>query len=109
MITHKFHKTKVKIIHFFSKTKIIDSKTKIHIKHLITHLIIFHQEDYCNQNHQQFFQEQRLHSYHVRQPDILEPYKQEQPMRQPRSNAASQNNDYNSQNPVNTDSYQTTQ
>ena len=43
MITHEFYKTKVKIIHFFSKIKIIDSKTELDIKHLITHLIIFHQ------------------------------------------------------------------
>ena len=39
----RFSQTKVKIIHFSSKTKFLDSKTRIDIKHLITHLIIFHQ------------------------------------------------------------------
>ena len=43
MITHEFYKSEVKIIHFFSKIKIIDSKTELDIKYLITHLIIFHQ------------------------------------------------------------------
>ena len=66
-------------------------------------------EDNYNQNHQQFFQNQRLHSYHVNQPDIFEPYTQEQHMRQPRPNLASQNNNFYSQNPVSTDSYQPTQ
>ena len=34
---------KVIIIHFFNKIITINNKTKINIKHLITHLIIFHQ------------------------------------------------------------------
>ena len=65
-------------------------------------------EDYY-QNHQQFYQNQRLHSYHVNQPNIFKPYTQEQHMRQPRPNLASQNNNLYSQNPVSTVSYQPTQ
>ena len=42
MITHDLHKTKVKTIHFISKTNKIDSKTEIDIKHPIIHLIIIH-------------------------------------------------------------------
>ena len=43
MITHEFHKTKVKIINFFNKIKTINNITKINIKDFITLLIIFHQ------------------------------------------------------------------
>ena len=43
MTIHDFHKTKVKIIHFFSRIKTISNKTKIIIKHLIIYLAIYHQ------------------------------------------------------------------
>ena len=66
-------------------------------------------EDYNNQNHQQFYQNQRLHSYHVNQPDIFETYTHEQHMQQPRPNLASQNNSFYSKNPACTLSYQPTQ
>ena len=56
-----------------------------------------------------FYQNQGLHSYHVNQPDIFAPYTQEQHMRQPRPIQASQNNNFHSQNPVSTHSYQPTQ
>ena len=51
-------------------------------------------DDYYNQSNPQFHQNQRLHSYHVNQQDIFEPYTQEQHMRQPRLNLASQNNNF---------------
>ena len=108
MTTHKFHKTKVKIIRFFSKTKKSrQKKTKIDIKHLIIRLIIFSSddEDYYNQNHQQFYRNQRLHSYHMSQPDIFQPYTQEQHMQQPRPNLTSQNK----RSPASKHSYQPTQ
>ena len=66
-------------------------------------------DDFHDQNHQQNFPNQRLHSYHVYQPDIFEPYTREQHMRQPRSNQEPQNNNFYSQNPANTDYYQPTQ
>ena len=66
-------------------------------------------DDFYDQNHQQNFQNRGLHSYHVNQPDIFDPYTREQHMRQPRPNHASQNNKFYSQNPVNTDYYQPTQ
>ena len=53
-------------------------------------------EEYYNQNHQPFYQNQRLHSYQVNQPDIFEPYTQEQHMRQPKSIRTSQNNNFHS-------------
>ena len=56
-----------------------------------------------------FFQNQRLHFYHVEQPDVFEPYTREQRMRQPRPNHESQNNNFSSQNQVNSDYYQPTQ
>ena len=62
-------------------------------------------DDFHDQNHQQHFRNQRLHSYHVNQPDIFELYTREQHMRQPRPNHASQNNNFYSQNPANTDYY----
>ena len=43
-------------------------------------------DDFHDQNHQQTFQNQRLQSYHVNQPNIFEPYTRQQHMRQPRSN-----------------------
>ena len=66
-------------------------------------------DDFYDQNHQQNFQNQRLDSYHVNQPDFFEPYTREQHMRQPRSNHAPQNNNFYSQNPANFDYYQPTQ
>ena len=42
MITHDIHKTKVKIIHFFNRVKIMN-KNKVNIIHLILHLINYHQ------------------------------------------------------------------
>ena len=66
-------------------------------------------DDFHDQNHQQNFQNQRLHSNHVNQPDIFEPNTREQHMRQPRPNHASQNNNFYSQNPANTDYYHPTQ
>ena len=66
-------------------------------------------DNFHNQNHQQIFQNQRPHSYHVHQPDIFEPFIQAQHTRQPRPNHASRNNNFYSQNPVNTDNYQPTQ
>ena len=66
-------------------------------------------EEFHDQNHQQKFQNQRLHSYHVNQPDIFEPSTREQHMRQLRSNYEPQNNNFDSQNPANTDYYQPTQ
>ena len=62
-------------------------------------------EDYYNQNYPQFYQNQRLHSYHVNQPDIFEPYTQEQHMRQARLNLASQIFNFYSQKPVITESF----
>ena len=62
-------------------------------------------DDFHDQNPQQNFKNQRLHSYHVNQPDIFEPYTREQHMRQPRSNHEPQNNNIYSQNPANTDYY----
>ena len=66
-------------------------------------------DDFHDQNHQQNFQNQRLHSSHVNQPDSFEPYTREQHMRQPKLNHASQNNNFYSQNPANTDFHQPTQ
>ena len=66
-------------------------------------------EDFYDQNHQQIFQNQTLHSCQVNQPDIFKPYTREQHMRQPRPNHASQNDNLHSQNPNNTDYYQPTQ
>ena len=43
MNTNKFHKTKVKTIHFLNKTKTIYNKTEKDIKQLNIHLISFHQ------------------------------------------------------------------
>ena len=110
MITQEFHKTKKKINQFFSKTKIIDSNKNRHQTPFYTsNYLSSDDEDYYNQNSPQFYQNQRLHSYHINQPDISEPIKQEQYMRQPRPNLASQNNNFFSQNPVSTDSNQPTQ
>ena len=51
-------------------------------------------DEFHDQNHQQNFQNQRLQSYHVNQPDIFEPYTREQHMRQPRSNTDTKSNKY---------------
>ena len=47
----------------------------------------------------------KFQSYHVNQPDIFEPYTQEQQTRQPIPHHATQNNNFYSQNPANTDYY----
>ena len=62
-------------------------------------------DNFHDPNHQQNFQNQRLHSYHINQPDFFEPYTREQHMRQSRSNHKPQNNIFYSQNPANTDYY----
>ena len=95
---------------FFHQNKTINSKTRIDIKYLFyTHnYLSSDDEDFYDQNHQ-LFQNQRIHSYHVNQPDIFEPYIRVQHMQQPRTNHASQNNNFYSQNPVKTDYYQPTQ
>ena len=103
MITHEIQQTQVKTIHFFNRIKIVNSHTKSNKKHFTIHLIIFHQMMTI------FMTKTILHSYHVNQPDIFEPYTREQNMRQPRPNHASQNNNFYSQNPANTDYYQPTQ
>ena len=65
-------------------------------------------EESYKQNHQRFYRNQRPRSYNIHQADIFEPYTQEE-IRQPRTNPTSQNNNFQSQNPVNTQSYQPTQ
>ena len=56
-----------------------------------------------------FFKKTKDYSYQVNQPDIFDRYTQEQQMRQPRLNLASQNRNFYSQYPVNIDSFQPTQ
>ena len=110
MITHELHKTNVKIIRFFRNINIIDNEIEIAIKHLITHLFIFHKmiKIFITKIINNFIKtkDSTLTSTPT---DILEPYTQEQHMRQPRPNLASQNNNFYSQNLVNTDSYEPTQ
>ena len=73
------------------------------------HKTLYYTPNYLSSDDEDFYdQNQRLHSYHVHQPDIFEPYTQEQHTRQPRPNHASQNNNFYSQIPVNTDYYQPT-
>ena len=111
MITHEIQQTQVKTIHFFNRKK--NSKQPYQNKpktpYYTPNYHSSHDDDVNDQNHQQIFQNQRLHSYHVNQPDIFEPYTREQHMRQPRSNHEPQNNNFYSQNPANTDYYQPTQ
>ena len=101
----------MKITHFVKRIKTINSQTKKKHKtpYYTPNYLSSDDEDFYDQNHQQVSQNQRLHSYHVNQPDIFEPYKREQHMRKSRPNHASQNNNFHSQNPVNTDYYQATQ
>ena len=100
MITHEIQQTQVKTFHFFNRIKIVNSHTKINKKTLnyTPNCLSSDDDDFDDQNHQQNFQNQRLHSYHVNQPDIFEPYTREQHMRQPRPNHASQNNNFYSTN-----------
>ena len=88
MITHVFQQTQVKTIHFFQQNK--NSKQPYQNKQKTSYYTPnYHSsddDDFHDQNHQQNFQNQRLHSYHVNQTDIFEPYTREQHMRQPSSN-----------------------
>ena len=95
MITHEIEQTQVKTIHFLNRK---NSKQPYQIKpktpYYTPNYHSSHDDDVNDQNHQQSFQNQRLHSYHVNQPDIFEPYTREQHMRQPRSNHEPQNNNF---------------
>ena len=62
-------------------------------------------EEYYNQNHQQFYSSQRPRSYSIDNPHFFEPYKRNKKIRQPRNNPTSCNNNFQQQNPVNTQSY----
>ena len=66
-------------------------------------------DEYYNQNHQQFSSNQRPRFYSINQPDIFEPNKQNEQMRQLRSNPTTYNNNFQQQDPVKTHSYQPTQ
>ena len=66
-------------------------------------------EKYDNQYHQRIYSSQRPHSYSIDQPDIFEPYTQNEQIRQPRNNPTSYNNNFQQQNPINTKLYQPTQ
>ena len=73
MITHEIQQTQMKTFHFFNRIKIVNSHTKINKKTLYytPNCLSSDDDDFDDQNHQQNFQNQRLHSYHVNQPDIL--------------------------------------
>ena len=51
----------------------------------------------------------RPRSYSIDQPDIFEPYTQNEQIGQPRTNPTPYNHNFQQQNPVNTHSYQPTQ
>ena len=74
----------MKIIHFFNK--IINNKQQNQNKHETP----YYTPNYFSSDDEDFHdQNQRLFSYLLHQPDIFEPYKQEQHTRQPRPNHAS--------------------
>ena len=61
-------------------------------------------EEYYNQNQVQFYPSQRPRSYSIDQPDIFEPYTRNEQTQQPKNNPISHNNNFQQQNPVNTQS-----
>ena len=62
-------------------------------------------EEYYTQPHQQFYSNQRPRSYNIDQPDIFEPYIRDERVKQIRNYPTSQrNNNFQQQNPVNTQS-----
>ena len=65
-------------------------------------------DEYYNQNHQGIFSNQRPRSYSIDQPNIFEPYTNEQ-IGKPRYNPKTHNKFFQHQNPFNTHSYQPTQ
>ena len=109
MINRDSHKNKVESTHFFNKIK----KNKYHTRNKPHYYAQNHfptdDEEYYNQNHQRFNSSQRPRSYSIDQPDIFEPYARYQQIRQPRNNPTPYNNIFQQQNPVNTQSYQSTQ
>ena len=56
-----------------------------------------------------YFSSQRPRSYNIDQIDIFEPYTRDEQIRQPRNNPMSYNNNFQQQNPVSTQSYQSSQ
>ena len=87
MTTHKFHKTKVKVIHFFNKIKLIYNRNR--------HQTSYYTPNYSSSDDDDYYQ-----------PDIFAPYTQKHKMRQCRLNPTSQNNNFYPQNLTSTQSYQ---
>ena len=66
-------------------------------------------DGYCNQNYQRISSNPRPRTYSIDQPDIFEPYTQNEQIGQSRTNPTTYNHNFQHQNPVNTHSHQTTQ
>ena len=110
MTNHDPHKNKLETNLFFHQRK--NHTNKYHAKnqphHYAQNYFLSDDDEYYNQNHQRFSSNQRPHSDSIDQPDIFEPYTQNEQIGQPRNNPTSYNNNFQQQDPVNTHSYQPT-
>ena len=107
MINHDPRKNKVKITHLkkkYNNTNKYHTRSQPH--YYKTNYFSSAEEEYYNQNHQRFYSSQRPPSYSIDQPDTFKPYTRNEETRQLKNNPTSYKNNFQQQNPVNTQSYQ---
>ena len=105
MCNHDPHKNKVKKNYpFFQQNK--NNTNRYHTRnqppYYKTNYFPSDDEECSHQNHQQLYSSQRPRSYNIDQPDIFEPYTQDEQIQQPRNNPTFYNNKFQQQNPVQT-------
>ena len=75
MINHDLYTIKVKITHFFIKTKNTKKYyTTNQSPYYTAHYSPSEDEEYYNENHQRFYTNKRAHSHNIDEPDIFAPY-----------------------------------